>query len=285
MSSDPASEGPTTIVDVAVGDGPADQALGAVDAVLECAAGDVAVRILVAEDHPGRGALAELCAADPRLRLADPGADPGPCEVRVSLPPAARPSGRTLAAIEELLAADSVRAVEVATPGRIGALGRTALAARLFGAKRVRAERPGMSGRTVRVSARRVGLGSSRAPVSEPPPRAPLSQERAEHLRHRARSATGRARFDRNSQRLTRERLRFHHERSRAALLDERLAAVSPRHRVGRWIRKARRLALAVPLRLWSLAKAGRVFIRRGRRFLVDQVRQRRSPAPRQQSR
>jgi hypothetical protein len=279
------SSEPTAIVDIPVGDAPADQALGAVDAVLGGDWGDVVVRLLAGAADPARAALAELCAADPRIRLAEPGAAPEPCEVRITMPPSARPSEGTLAAIEELLAGDSVRAVEVAVPGRIGALSRSTLPARLVGAKRVRAERPEATGRTVRASARRVCLGSIRAPVSEPPPHAGLSQERAEHLRHRARSATGRARLDRNSQRLTRERLRFHHERSRAALLDERLAAVSPRHRVGRWVRKARRLALAGPLRLWSLAKAGRVFARRGRRFLVDQVRRRRSPAPRQQSR
>lgn len=270
------------MVDVPVGDAPADQVLGAVDAALGGASAEVEVRLLVGDAHPGRAALAELCAADPRLRLVGAEAGPEPCALRVILPPAARPGGQTLAVIRDLLADGSARAVEVAVPGRLGALGRTTLAARLPAANRVRAERPGAAGRILRVSARRVGLGSSRSPASEPPPPAGLSHERAEHLRHRARSATGRARLDRNAQRLTRERMRFQHERARASLLDERLAGVSPRHRAGRWIRRARRMALAVPLRLRSLFRAGRAFVRRGRRFALDRVRRRRSPTPRQ---
>lgn len=267
------------MVDVPVGEAPADQVLTALDAVLGGDSGDVEVRLLVGDADP---ALAELCAADPRLRLVAADADPGPCAVRVVLPPAARPSPRTLAAIRDLLAEGSAGAVEVAVPGRLGVLGRTALSARLVTANRVRAEQPGASGRTVRVSARGVGLGSARSPASDPPPAGGLSDERAEHLRHRARSATGRARLDRNAQRLTRERMRVQHERARAALLDERLAGVSPRHRIGRWIRRARRMAVAVPLRLWSLLGAGRAFYRRARRFARDRVRRRRSPTPRQ---
>jgi hypothetical protein len=281
MTTDPAAGGPTAVIDVPVDEASAELALGAVDAVLGGDLGDVAVRVMIAGAHPGRTALEELCAADQRLRVVDVGAEPEPGAVRIVLPPSARPDGRTLAAIRDLLDQDSVGAVEVAVPGRVGALERTALAARLATSARVRAERLGAGGRTVRVTARQVGLGSARSPASEPPPRAGLSQERAEHLRHRARSATGRARLDRNAQRLTRERMRFQHERARASLLDERLAGVSPRHRVGRWVRRARRAAIAVPLRLWSLARSGRALARRGRRFALDRIRRRRSPAPR----
>jgi hypothetical protein len=281
MSSEPAAGEPAMIVDVPVGHAPAEQALGAVDAILGGDLGHVAVRLLVEDGHPERDVLAELCGGDPRLQLAAADEPPVPDVARAVVPPSARPSERTLGALAELLAEGSVGAVEVAIPGRLSALARTSAPARAPGTNRLRAERPG-GGRTLRVSARRVGLGSARSPAGDPPPPAGLSGERAEHLRHRARSATGRARLDRNAQRLTRERMRVQHERARASLLDERLAAVSARHRVGRWARKARRLALGVPLRLWSLVGAGRTYGRRARRFLRDRARQRRSPAPRQ---
>ena len=88
--------------------------------------------------------------------------------------------------------------------------------------------------------------------AAKPPPRGELAHERAEHLRHRARSANYRARADRNMQRLARERLQTRHDRTRLHLLEERLAATGPRE----WL-------------AWRLRQAGRVlpvlFEKRGR--------------------
>lgn len=272
---------PATVIDVPAGDAAAEQVVAALDAALAAAPAAIAVRLLLAGEHPGRAGLAELCAADPRLELAAPGAEPGPCELHVVVPPAVRLGGRSLEAIAELLADGSAAAVEVAVPRRPGRLGRSFIAARLPGTPRVRAERPGASGPTVRPGAHELWLGSARAPVTEPPPLTSLAHERAEHLRHRARSATLRARLDRNAQRLTRERMRYQHERARASLLDRRLAEVSTRHRLGRLGRRVTRPVLAAPQRLGSLAGTGRRFVRRAWRFVRDRRRQRRSPVPR----
>jgi hypothetical protein len=271
---------PAAIVDVPAGDASVREVLDALDAALAGAPAGTSVRVLIEDRDPRRATLDALCSADPRAALELPGADPGPCEMHVVVPPAARLGPRSLDALRELLAEQSAAAVEVAVPGRLGPLGRTSLAASVPGTARVRAERPGVSGPTLRVGARRAWLGTASSPDAHPPPRGSLAHERAEHLRHRARSATLRARLDRNFQRLTRERMRYQHERARASLLDRRLAEVSTRHRLGRIGRRAIRLALAVPQRLLSLLGTGRSFARRGWRFAVERRRRRRSPGP-----
>jgi len=269
------------VVDVPLGDASAAEALGAIDAVLGGELDDVAVRLLVGYEHPGRSALAELCAADPRIRLEAPGTEPPPSEVHVVLPPVARPGERTLTELHRLIADGGAKAVLVPVPGRLRMLARFGVAARVPGIARVRARARHGSGATRRLGYREVELGSSRIPhVVAPPPPAELSAERSEHLRHRARAATNRSRMERHAQRLARERMRIGHERARAALLERRIAASGPRY----WLSwRARRLAailLAIAIKPWQLAKRGRSALRRFRRKAVDRVRRLRSPAP-----
>jgi len=283
-SQPPNQEGaraPATIIDVPVGKAPAGEALGAVDAVLGGELVDVGVRLLVADGHPGRPALGELCAVDARVRLEAPDAPPAPCEVHVVLPPAARPGGRTLVDIRRLIADDGAGAVVVPVPGRLRLLERLGVASLLPGIASVRARATSGVGTTRRLGYRQVALGSSRVPhVVLPPPPAELSAERSEHLRHRARAATHRSRMERNAQRLARERMRIGHERARARLLDRRIAASGPRYWLSWRVRRIGAILRAIAIKPRQLAKRARSMSRRFRRKAVDRVRRLRSPAP-----
>ena len=65
-SSEPA---PPITVDVPVGDARVADAVAAVEAVLGGDHPAVTVRVVVAEDHPDRALLVELCAADSRVSV------------------------------------------------------------------------------------------------------------------------------------------------------------------------------------------------------------------------
>jgi hypothetical protein len=277
---------PATIVDVPLGKAQAGEALGAVDAVLGGELVDVGVRLLVADGHPGRSALGELCAVDARVRLEAPDAPPPPCEVHVVMPPVARPGERTLVEIRRLIADDGAGAVVVPVPGRLRLIERLGFASLMPGIASVRARATSGDGTTRRVGYRQVAMGSSRVPhVVSPPPPAELSAERSEHLRHRARAATNRSRMERNAQRLARERMRIGHERARAQLLDRRIAASGPRY-WARWrVRRTGAIVRAVAIKPWQLAKRARSMSRRFRRKAVDRVRRLRSPAPKARQR
>jgi len=270
----------TLLVEVPASDAPAGEILGAVDAALAGDVGDVRVRIVIPAGDAPPAVLESLCEADPRIELAAPGTAVPPGSVRVVMPPSARPAAHTLGALAELLDGGDAAAVEAAVPGRAGILARIALPARVPGTPRVRIERPGGGARTVAVAASSIGLGGKRSPYTGPPPAGGMAAERAEHLRHRARSATIRARFDRDAQRLTREAMWAEHERARVRLLERRLGSTS----VPRWIAwRAGAGARGVyegARRVWWALRAARSLTRRAWRYARDRVRQRRSPAP-----
>jgi hypothetical protein len=272
------------IVDVPLGGASAAEALAAVDVVLGGDLAGLQVRVLVADDHPGRSALAELCAVEPRVRLVGPDPDPPECEVHVVMPPVARPGERTLVAIQRLIADDGAGAVVIPVPGRLRFLERFGFASRLPGVARVRAQTTSRNGAIRRVGYREMELGSSRMPrVISPPPPADLSAERSEHLRHRARAATNRSRTERQAQRLARERMRIGHERARAQLLDRRIAATGPRYWLSWRARRMGAILLAIAMKPWKLFKRTRSMFRRFRRKAVDRVRRLRSPQPKTQ--
>jgi hypothetical protein len=257
---------PRFVVDVPVGGAPAIVALGAVDACLAAAGRDARVRVLVPRAHPEREAIDAACEADPRISvIVGDGAGSTPdAEVLVRLPPGARPGEATLDAIARLVHEEPARALEVSVPGPLGPIERLGLAARLPRRTLVRAAAGTAANgpRPRRIPGPRVGLGSSRSSRVEqsPPPPGPLSQERAEHLRNRARSATYRARADRSLKRLLRERRLAEHQRARVALLEERLAARGPRQWVAWRGRQLGRLAAAAPA---AIARAAREPLRR----------------------
>lgn len=286
MSPDPTA-GPRpsaapVLVDIPAGGASAAELIGAVDAALGGDLPAVRVRVLIAPDDPARATLAALTEADRRVSLTVPGAAAEqPAALRFVLPPAARPAAHALPALAEILAAGDAAAVEVAVPRLPGPLGgRLAAAARLPGARRLRGERSGGQGRTVRVTARSVGLGSFGAPFSGPPPQRDLAAERVEHLRHRARSATLRARFERDSQRLTREAMRAEHERVRALVMERRLAATSPWRRIAWMVRVAGRTVVAAGRRIWWWGVVVRALAARAVRLARVRLRERPGPEP-----
>jgi len=279
--NEPGAPAPAMIVDVPLGEASAAETLAAVDLVLGGDLASLEVRVLVADDHPGRAALAELCAMEPRVRLVGPDPDPPECEVHVVMPPVARPGERTLVAIQRLMADDGTGVVVVPVPGRLRMLERFGAASRLPGVAQVRARSMNGGGGVRRVGYRAVELGSSRMPrVIAPPPPADLSAERSEHLRHRARAATNRSRTERQAQRLARERMRIGHERARSQLLDRRIAATGPRYWLSWRVRRMGAIVLAIAIKPWQLFKRGRTMFRRFRRKAVDRVRRLRSPQP-----
>ena len=255
------------VVEIEAGRASLEETAGAIDAALRSELPGIAVSVPLAAGDPRRAALEALCGADGRVSF--DAAPPG--ELHVSLPIRARPQPRTLPAVVALLRSDGTGRVEVPLPGRLGPL------ARLGGAGLV-ASGPGSGSRRLRPG--EVGLRSagSRKPAG-PPPKTTLEAERAEHLRHRARSATMRARMDRNAQRLYRERLQNRHDRARHRLADARLASTSR----GQWflwrLRGLGRRVAALPGRLASVARTVRVFLRRARRFAVDRWRTRSAPS------
>ena len=256
---------PLAVIEVEPGRAPAPTVLGAIDAALRSDLPSVTVCVNLAEDDPRRAQLAPLLAADPRVELGQ-AARTGEAIV-VRMPAQARPQPRTIPALVEMVGSGALARAEVAVPGRLAAL-------RVFGGPKVLAEGQGSGTRRVRPG--EVGLRStvSRGPAG-PPPQGGLEHERAEHLRHRARSATMRARMDRNTQRLYRERLQSRHDRTRRRLAEQRLAGTS----AGEWtrwrLRNVGRRVAAVPGALGSGASSVRVFTRRARRAAGERWRSR----------
>jgi len=247
---------------------PADRVLEALDAALASDA-PVVAHLRVPDGHPDRPALEELCAADERVSLLEPD-EPEPATaagaIRISMPLAARPSVHTFSVIRERMAADALRTLDVRVP-RLIPLGPA-----------LRAVGAGSGSARVRASA--VALGSRRAPSEAPPPAGTMAHERAEHLRHRARSATLRAQRDRHTQRLARERVEIEHQGTRVKMLERRAASAGP----GAWVawrgRQVTRAAKSVP---WMAMRGGRItrsFARRARKHTIDRVRDRITPPP-----
>jgi hypothetical protein len=248
--------------------------LGAVDAALRSDLPAIAVYVELAADDPRRRSLTPLLEADPRVAIGagEPADAPtGPIVVR--MPARARPQPRTIPALVQMVASGALGSAQVVVPGRVAALGR------LGGAGTLRVEGAGSGTRRVRPG--EVGLRSTTSPGEPgPPPKGGLEHERAEHLRHRARSATMRARMDRNTQRLYRERLQSRHDRTRRRLAEQRLATTSG----GEWVRwrlrnVGRRLA-GLPAVAGSGLSSVRVFSRRARRFAGERWRSRGAGTP-----
>jgi hypothetical protein len=237
--------------------------LGAVDAALRSDLPELAVVVELAESDPRHDRLLALCG-DARVTVGRGEAGTG---LVFEMPARARPGPRTLPAIAEIVRGGGAGTVEVPVPGRFPPLA-------LVGGDRLRARGAGSGTRRLRPA--QVGLrstGSTGRPA--PPPLGDLASERAEHLRHRARSATMRARMDRNAHRLSRERLQTRHERARLRLAEQRLG----RSGTGEWVRwrsrNVARRAAALPGAAASATSSVRVFFRRARRFAVDRRRTR----------
>lgn len=125
------------------------------------------------------------------------------------------------------------------------------------------------SANPIRISVRRF----RRRRAVPPPPEGTLAHERAEHLRHRARGATMRARVDRGQNRVSRERLQVRHERARLRAAEERLGHTGPNEWV-RWrLRTVGRLVGAIPGRLVAIANKVRSYAKRIRRYAADRLR------------
>jgi hypothetical protein len=256
---------PSTLVVIEPGRAPTAVVLGALDSALHSGLPGLAAHVDLAPGDPRADALQALCGADARVTLGD---GPPDADLVITMPARARPAPRTLPALAAMVGDGGIGAVEVAVPGRWPAL------AGLGGHGKIRAHGPGTGTRTVRAAD--VGLRSiSSRGAAGPPPKGDLASERAEHLRQRARSATMRARMDRNAHRLSRERLQTRHERARLRLAEQRMAATG----TGEWVRwrsrnVARRLA-GLPAGARSATGAVRVFARRARRYAADRRRSR----------
>jgi len=256
---------PTAIVEIEPGRAPTGVVLGAVDAALRSDLPGLAVWIDLSPDDPRSDPLQVLCGSDARVVI---GAEAPSARIVFEMPARARPEPRTLAAIAALLDDGGEGSIEVAMPGRWPGL------AGLGGHGKLRARGTGSGTRTVRPAT--VGLRSTVShSEAGPPPNGDLASERAEHLRHRARSATMRARMDRNAHRLSRERLQTRHERARLRLAEQRLGATG----AGEWVRwrsrNVARRAAGLPAAASSATRSARSFVRRARRYAVDRVRSR----------
>lgn len=242
--------------------------LEAVDAALQADLPGLGVRVPLAPGDARRATLEPLCEADGRIAL-DPG-DPSAADVVVEMPPRARPQPRTIPSLVNLLRDEHLGRIDVTVPGRLPGLARFGIS----GTGRMRVVATGTGSGSRRLRPGEVGLRSTASPgMPGPPPKGTLEHERAEHLRHRARSATMRARMDRNSQRLYRERLQSRHDRTRHRLAEQRLAGTSR----GEWIRwrlrnLGRRLG-AIPRVASSGLSSVRVFLRRARRAVGERRR------------
>ena len=261
-----------SLVVIEPGRAPVPILLGAVEAALRSGLAGLRVHLPVDPSDPRHDALQALCGGDPRVTVAAPGEPAPEAQITFELPARARPQSRTLPAISATLRDERLAAVEVPVPGRYGSLGRIA------GHRRLRARAGGSGTKVLRPA--EVGLRSvaSRGGPG-PPPKGSLAAERAEHLRHRARSATMRARLDRNGHRLSRERLQTRHERARLRLAEQRLAATGR----GEWVRWRSRAVVRRAGGAPGLVRSGvnsvRSFARRARRFALDRWRSRGSDA------
>jgi hypothetical protein len=246
--------------------------LGAVDAALRSDLPAIAVRVDLPAGDPRHEALNALTDGDARVTVGSGAEADAGTGLVFRMPARARPQSRTLAVLAATVRDERLGAVDVPVPGRYPAL------ARLAPHGTLRASAGGSGSR--RLSAADVGLRSVATPGQDgPPPKGALAAERAEHLRHRARSATMRARMDRNAHRLSRERLQTRHERARLRLAERRLA----RSGAGEWVRwrsrNAARRAAGIPGAVAAGGRAVRVFGRRARRSAVDRWRSRKLEA------
>jgi hypothetical protein len=260
---------PMMVVDVVAGDGGASDILDAIDAVLRGRLSDLIVRVVLPPGHPDRATVEAACAADPRVVVAaDTPADAPDSPYLVTMPLGAVPADETLDAVHDLMSEEAVGALHVTVPSRVERLRlpRAQALQRVLRRPTMEVVATGARARAERVSAHGgepadavlgrlfadrhlpgTAVGLRRRGAGEPDSSeddglgsaSDLSQERAEHLRYRARAATSQARAERQAQRLFRERLRSGHERVRAERLEARLAGVSP----GYWVRwNARRI-------------------------------------------
>ena len=244
--------------------------VGGVDAALASELAAIGVRVLLDEGDPRHETVAHLCGGDPRVEIASAVATPTAPETLCTMPAHARPSPRTLPALVTMAREQALASIEVPVPPRLGRAGRLRVRAGGSGARRVRAIE--------------VGLGSTRSRREPgPPPPSDLAAERAEHLRHRARSSTMRARLDASQHRLARERLQVRHERARARLAEERLGRTGAAE-WARWRgRVVGRRVAALPGIAMAATRTARAFGRRARRFALDRWRSR-GPADAPQS-
>jgi hypothetical protein len=264
--------GATSIVVIEAGRATAEVVIGAVDAALRSSLPRLSVHVPLTDGDDRRPTLEALCGTDSRISLPEPGAETPAADFVFELPAGARPEPWTLSRVVTVMGERGLETLEAPVPGRYARM--SALGA--HGKLRARAAGSGTS----RLGAAAIGLRST-ASRGEPPPRpkGTLAQERAEHLRHRARSATMRARVDRHAHRLSRERLQTRHERARRALDERRLGATG----AGEWIRwRSRtvgRRAAALPGLAASAARSAGSFTRRARRFAADRRRSRKLEA------
>ncbi len=300
---------PMMVVDVVAGDGGAREILDAIDAVLRGRLSDLIVRVLLPPGHPDRAIVEAACAADPRVVVAeDTHADAPDSPYLVTMPIGAVPGDETLDAVHDLMSEEAVSALHVTVPSRFERvrLPRAQALQRVLRRPTVEVVATGARARAERVSAhggepadavlgrlfadRHVpgtAVGLRRRGAGEPDsseddglgPASDLSQERAEHLRYRARAATSQARADRQAQRLFRERLRSGHERVRAERLEARLARVSPGYWVGWKARRVARRVAALPRRARARIDALRHPLYRVRRAVTARVSRRRGRA------
>lgn len=276
MATAPTAEPPRVLVDVTADREPVGEVLGAVDSALACDENGLVVRVIVAGGNPGQESIAALCASDPRVIVTTPESESPKSALHVQMPATARLTVRSIPAMRKQLEDSGAGSLRVSVPGRFGLLEKLRIG-RFVAATSVQASAADAWGDEHRIGASAAEVQSSvwRRPP-EAPPKADLHRERSEHLRHRARSASYRARLDRNTQRLARERLQSRHESGRARLADRRLAARSPLSWISWRSRQLASLAAAVPRVAWTGFKTVRQQVRRAKRLLIDR---RRAPA------
>jgi hypothetical protein len=257
-----------TVVEIVPGRAPVSTLVGAIDAALRSGMPGLEVGVALPAGDERRRPLEELTAAESRVAIPTPGASRSPAAIVFEMPASARPAPRTLPRIAEIARERGLATVVVPVPGRFASIASLGLRGKM------RAIAHGSG--SARIRPAEVGLRSAGSRGrSEPPAIGDLASERAEHLRHRARSATMRARMDRNAHRLSRERLQTRHERARLRLAEQRVG----RSGTGEWIRwrsrNVARRAAALPGAAASAGSSVRVFLRRARRFAVDRRRTR----------
>jgi hypothetical protein len=262
-----------SVVEIVPGRASIDVLLDAIDSVLRSGMPGLRVGLALPAEDERRATVEALTVADSRVVLMPPGEPRPQGEIVFEMPAGARPQPRTLPAVATLVRERNLASVSVPLPGRHPALAGLGLHGKL------RAHSAsGTGAATLRPAEVDLRSTASRGEPGPPPP-GTLAEERAEHLRHRARSATMRARMDRNAHRLSRERLQTRHERARRYLAEQRLGRTGP----GAWtawrVRNVGRRVAGVPGVFASAARSVRVFVRRARRYAVDRRRSRKLAA------
>lgn len=274
---DPAADAPSSGRDVLVtldaGGAVAADVLLSVDSALGARPGAVRVAVGADDGSPQRAALSELLDPEPRVSIGSRGSALAEgAELVVELPPGVELKRETLDAIERELGDGGELVVAVPRhPSRLSGVDSVASRA---ARRRIRARAGSGPTRTVGVHRlSRSGGGLADAPGTLA--LASLADERGEHLRNRARSATYRSRFDAVAQVLARDRLRTRHERARVVLFERRLAEVSPKAWAAWRSRQAREVAAVVPSAARSGTRTVKQQGRRVRRFVIDRARSR----------